>query len=337
MSNAMEGLRTRPWAQFALASLALIFLTGSATAQSGNSGADETLEPVYPSWTGSEDLQKTADQSWKTKAFTGFEYQGETGLDGPGDFKFWMVSGGVSSARMIGDNVKVALKGDYRAIGYDFGGLTGGVDPWETVHVLRLNPLMTYVISDAWSVIGGPIVEFSGEEEADFSDSLRGGGLVGFGYKRPSFYIAFGVLAMTEIEKDARIQPFILIDWKITDGLALGVKADTSRGGELRMDYALTRNLTMGVGVGVRRELFRLNNDGPGGGPGTREDGVGEETSATIKITAIYQINEMIAIEGYGGIVANGEFRLENENGDVLAQADYDNSGFGGMNMRFSF
>jgi len=308
--------------------LVLIGLPGVVSAQSTDSDGNE----VY-SWTGSESLQRSPDQSWKTSAFTGFEFQGETDLDGGGDFKFWMVSGGVNTARMIGDDTKVALKGDYRAIGYDFGGLAVASDPWETVHVLRLNPLFTYLINDTWSVLGGPIVEFSGEGGAQFSDSLRGGGLFGFGYTRDRFYIAFGVLAMTELEKDARIQPFIIVNWNITDGLALGLKGDTSRGGEFRLDYAFTDSFTMGFGIGVRRELFRLNGDGPG----IRRDGTGEETSTVAKITAIYQINETIAIEGYGGVTADGEFRLENKSGAKIASADYDDSGFGGVNLRFSF
>jgi|GEM_PF-4193844 len=336
MSHSMGISRPTPWAVFLGISLALILLgPGSAIAESDGSGSDRTSGST---WTGSESYQRSDDQAWKTQAFTGVEYQGKTDLDRGGDFKYWMISGGVSSGRMVGDHFKFALKGDYRAIGYDFN-VSGPNDPWDTVHVLRLNPLLTYLINDRWSVIGGPIVEFSGEESANFGDSLRGGGLLGFGYRRDKFYVAFGVLAMTEIEKDARIQPFVLIDWKITKGLALGLKADTSRGGELRLSYAFTDKFNLGFGIGVRRELFRLNGDGPGStGPSTsRQDGVGEESSTVAKITAVYQINKMLAIEGYGGVTVDGEFRLENKTGKKIVTSDYDDAGFGGMKLRFSF
>ena len=334
MSHPIGTPRPLPWTCFALISLTLVMLTNSATAESGSSDSDG---PASPSWTGSDSLQKSADQSWKTAAFTGYEFQGETDLDRGGDFKYWMISAGVNSARMIGDNTKIALKGDYRAVGYDFGGL--GIDPWETVHVLRLNPLFTYLINDTWSVIGGPIVEFSGEENADFADSLRGGGLIGVGFTRGKLYLAGGILAMSEIEKDARIQPFVIVHWNIVGGLTLGLKGDTSRGGEFRLDYAFNDRFTLGAGIGVRRELFRLNGDGPAGpGPGTsRQDGVGEETSTVAKITAIFKINDMLTIEGYGGVTADGEFRLEDNDGIKIASSDYDDSGFGGVNLRFSF
>lgn len=318
-------------------SLALsLMVAGSSAAQSR--GTDSKLNDA--SWTGSETVQKSADPSWKTNAFSNFEFQGKTGVDGGGDYKYWMVAGGAGTARMIGEDVKIALKGDYRAIGYDFGGIGAGTDPWETVHVLRLNPLLTYLINDTWSVIGGPIIEFTGEEQAQFDDSLRGGGLFGFGYTRERLHLAFGVIAMTEIEKDARILPFILVNWNITDALAFGVKADTSRGGELRLDYAFTKKFKLGAGFGVRRELFRLNGDGPqacAGNSFCRQDGVGEENASVAKLVATFQVTPKLAIEGYGGVVANGEFRLESQAGNKIAQADYDNSGFGGVTLRYNF
>jgi hypothetical protein len=330
MSHSMGVSRTFPRAFFAGIILVLIGLPGLASAQSSSSNGDG-----HHDWTGSDSVTRSPDQSWKTNVFTGFEFQGETDLDAGGDFEYWMISGGVSSARMLGDDVKVALKADYRAIGYDFSGIGGGVDPWETVSVLRLNPLFTYLLNDRWSVMGGPILEFTGEEKADFGDSLRGGGLVGFGYKREGYFIAFGVIAMTEIEKDNRILPFVLVNWNITDGLMFGVKADTSRGGELRLDYAITKKFKMGAGIGVRRELFRLNDDGPAATG--RRDGVGEETATVAKITAIYQINKVVTVEGYGGVTLDGEFRLETKTGNKIATSDYDDSGFGGVNFRFNF
>ncbi len=335
MSHSTGGSRSFSRAIFAGIMLALICLPGMAFAQSEASAGSGSN-----SWTGSETM-KSPDESWKTRAVTGFEYQGDTDLDSGGDFNYWMVSGGVRSGRKIGDKMQVMVVGEYRAIGYDFSGVPNGgggtVNPWETVHVARLMPLFSYLLNDRWSVVGGPVVEFSGEGGAQVGDSIRGGGVAGFGYQREGLYLVFGVLAMTEIEKDARIQPFVLVDWRITDGLSLGLKAETSRGGELRLDYGFTKNFKMGAGIGVRRELFRLNGDNRVGAAGNAQDGVGEETSTVAKVTASYQINETIAIEGYGGLTLDGEFRLETETGNKIGSSDYDNSGFGGVNLRFNF
>lgn len=300
--------------------------------------ADDT--DAHQDWTDSRALRRTPEQAWKLNAWAGYEYQGKTDLDAPGDFKYWMVSGGGSLARGLGDRVKLALKADYRAVGYDFGGITGGVDPWETIHVVRLNPLLTYHLNETWSILGGPIAEFTGEEKADFVDSLRGGGVLGFGYTRGGLFLAAGVIALTEIEKDARIQPFLLVNWKLTEGLGIGLKADNSRGGEFRLQYVFQNKLSLAAGIGVRRELFRLNGDNrnvPGPAPNVRENGVGEETSTVARLTVGYRVAEGVLVEAYGGLTADGEFRLENENGIKIASSDYDTAGFGGLNVRLGF
>jgi hypothetical protein len=312
-------------------SLVLSILLLSVPTAGASSGDD---------WTGSDTVRRTDNQDWKVKFWTGVEYQGETDLEttGGGDFEYWMVSGGADATKMVSESVKVALKTDYRAVGYDFS-TVAGTDPWETIHVMRLNPLMSYLFNDNWSMLAGPIVEFSGEGRAKFKDSLRGGANFGFGYTNGGFYIAAGVIAMSEIEEDLRIQPFALVNWSITDGLSLGVKADTSRGGEFRLEYLFAETVSIGAGIGFRRERFRLNGDNGIGTSGdtAREDGIGEEEATVAKLTVGYHVNETMVIEGYGGVTADGNFKLENENGDKIVDADYDDSGFGGINLRFKF
>lgn len=127
-------------------------------------------------------LAASADSydGWKTTGWIGFEGQGETDIDVAGDFEFWMVGGGVKSAKMVNDSLMLALQGDYRAVGYDF---VGSDDPLDTIHVLRLNPMLTYVLNDKWSLIGGPSFQLSAEAGADVGDAVTGGGSAGVGYK----------------------------------------------------------------------------------------------------------------------------------------------------------
>ncbi len=323
----------------AVSTLALLLFSASqATAQDSNDGSGWTGASIYQ-------VNENDRPAWKVDAWTGAEYQGDTDLDGSGDFKFWMVGGGVNASRKAGDNVKVALKADYRAIGYDFNGVIAPdagsvVEPWETVHVFRFNPIMTYEFGNSWSVLGGPIFEFSGEGKAQFSDSVRGGGLIGVGWKGERIFVAIGAIALTELEEDVRIQPFVMFDWAIAKGLSLGLKADTSRGGELRLGYAFNESISLSGGVGFRRERFRLNGDSgglPAGFSGLRQDGIGEESSTVGKITMAWNLNERFTLEGYGGVTVGGEFRLENENGNKIRTEDYDSSGFGGLGLRMHF
>jgi hypothetical protein len=119
---------------------------------------------------------------WNTRLWTGFEFQGETDLDGPGEFDYGMFVLGGRSSGPLDERLGLVLRGDYRLIGYEFDNL--GFDPWETVHVLRMNPSLQVRLDDTWSLLGGPIFEFSGETDADGGDSLRGGASFGVTYRR---------------------------------------------------------------------------------------------------------------------------------------------------------
>ncbi len=323
--------------------LLLLLTAGPAIAQ-GNAVSRASGSPAEDR-SRSASLQRSEESAWRVGAYTGFQYQGDTDLDAGGEVEYWMVSGGADFSRNLGERFGVSLYGDYRAIGYDFDDITSGgsnVDPWETVHVFRLMPLLSFELTDQWLLVGGPVGEFSGEEEADFADSLRGGGVFGFGYttRDKGLFLALGVIALTEIEKDTRIQPFVLADWKINDSFAFEIRADTSRGGEVRLTYSFLEKFSFGATIGYRQELFRLNDDDrniPGPPPSVRGDGVGEETATVATLRLAYQINDRILLEGYGGTTIDGELRLENEDGNKIITSDYDDAGYGGLNLRFAF
>lgn len=279
------------------------------------------------------------DGGWKTTGWIGYEGQGETDLDRVGDFDFWNIGMGMESSTMLGDSVAMSIGGDYRAVGYNFGG-GFSEDPWGTVHVLRFNPLFTYIMNEKWSLLGGPSFEISAEAGADVGDSLTGGGVAGVGYKwSDTLSIVLGVVVSSQIEDDAWIQPFALINWGITDNLSFGVEARNSRGGEFRFTYALGDNWEFGIGAGLRRERFRLDDDGFA----STKDGVGEEEAKVVNLRVAYKFSETLTIEGYGGTTIDGSFRLEDEDGDLIeiggekSKSDYDDGGYGGLRIKFGF
>lgn len=268
--------------------------------------------------------------AWKSQFFAGFQFQGETDLEKGGDFEFWMVELGLSSSRMLNDSWSLTLTGDYRAVGYNFNGFVG--DPWEDVHVLRLRPTLTYHFNETWSLMSGLSGEFSGEGGADFGDALRGGGLLGLGYRSSDrFSIVLGAVVQSEIEDDVYVQPLVLVNWGITDALRLSMEGTNTRGGEVRLGYSFNDNWKLGVGAGYRRERFRLNDDAPA----NRVDGVGEEEATVVTARVTYTFDGGTAIELYGGTTVDGEFKLETESGSTIRKADYDDSGFGGILIKF--
>jgi hypothetical protein len=214
-------------------------------------------------------------------------------------------------------------------VGYDF---SGPGDPLDEIHVFRLNPTLTYILNEKWSLMGGPSLQISAESGAKVGNALTGGGSFGAGYKvSDDLTIALGVVVTSQLEDDAWIQYFVLINWGISDNLSLNMEARNSRGGELKLTYALGDSWTFGVGAGFRRERFRLDSRG------AIDKGVAQEESTVVSLHVSYRISESLVLEGYGGTTLDGNLRLENKDGDKIGESDYDNAGYGGVRLSFAF
>jgi hypothetical protein len=241
----------------------------------------------------------------------------------------WSLGGSASSE--IADDLRLKIDADYRLISYDFSRLF--VDPWDEVHVFTLTPTFRVSVTEVLSILLGPSVEFSGEGNADFGDSLTLGGLAGIGYQfSEDLHITLGIVASSEIEDDAYVQPLVLVNWEITDGLRFRVDAQSTRGGAASLGYTFLEDWTAGIGVGFRRERFRLDER-----PSIRRDGVGEEEATEISGSLAYAFTEKIALEGYLGSTLDGEFKLDDRRGNRIAKSDYDDAVYGGLRFRYGF
>ena len=90
---------------------------------------------------------------------------------------------------------------------------------------VRLIPALEYRANKEWTYFAGPILQFSGEPNAEFVKSLTFGGIVGatktFGN---NFSITFGFTAKTRLEHDPIIVPFIGFEYKFSDQLTLAAR-----------------------------------------------------------------------------------------------------------------
>ncbi|MCP4905503.1 MAG: hypothetical protein GY910_11035 [bacterium] len=273
---------------------------------------------------------------WSGSFTVGADYQGWTDIDKPqGEFDFWHTNVAANAQRRLGSdsNWSVALQGEYRAFGYRFDGLPGGLDPWDEAHVVRLSPRMMYAIDEKWSLFGGPVGEFSGESGARFSKAIRGGALFGAQWRpRAGLTIGLGVLGITAIEEDFLIQPVVIIDWKISDAWRFSTQSWTSRGGRLEFIYSFADSWEASLAGGRERERFRLDRSAP-----SVSEGVGEESSLPITLRVAKTLRSGLVVGVHGGVVVNGELRVENENGDNVAVSDFDRSVFGGVSLTVPF
>lgn len=118
----------------------------------------------------------------------------------------------------------------------DFPSASGGLRaPLAHAQSSLLGLTIARPFGDAWIFVGRPVVAFSGDQEAEFADSVLFGGFVTLGRQiTPELSLSAGVYAAGQFEDDAVVFPIVGIEWQMD--------ADTrlhSRGPGLR----LTRRL----------------------------------------------------------------------------------------------
>ena len=276
-----------------------------------------------------------AETPWQGSLTAGVVYQGWTDIDDPdGEFDFWEGHFSGSASRRLGEASRwgVSLQGEYRVFSYRFDGLPLNAG-WDDAHIMRLSPRLTYALASKWTLFGGPIAELSGESGAHFSRSMRGGALFGVQWRpRAGLMIGLGVLGINQIGGDFLFQPIVLLDWQISERWRVTTQSWTSRGGELSILYSLGQDWTLSLSGGRDQERFRLE-----GSQATVGKGVGEESSLPFTLMLSKTLSDRLELSVYGGVVVDGELRVEDQTGDNVGVSDYERSFFGGAAVKLSF
>ncbi len=224
----------------------------------------------------------------------------------------------------------VSLALGYGFDGYDFSGDRGiaALSPWKTVHTVRVSTPVRWGAGRDWTVFVIPTLRSSAESGASLGDSLSGGGFAGFSYRfGDRLTIGPGIGAMTEIEESPDIFPVLLIDWKITDRLRLetGRGLGATRGPGLILRWEVSDGWDLSLGGRYEKLRFRLDREG------VAPDGVGSDRSFPLFCGATYRFTPRAEASLVGGWALGGELRLEDENGNRIAEENYDPAGFLGV------
>jgi len=266
----------------------------------------------------------------------GFEHLFDTDIDDGGDVNATRFGAAAGLSFELNDRLNLGLNLGYAYDGYDFGGDSGfgGLDPWEDVHTVRAGARLTWKVDEQWAVYGGPVVRLSAESGADFGDAVTGGGIVGASYRASDrLSIGGGVGVVSQIEDDAAVFPILIVNWKISDALTArtvgGIGASGGGGVELGWTFAEGWELALGGRYDSRR--FRLEDDGP------FPDGVGEETSIPLYAKLSYTARTNASFSLLAGVAVAGELRLEDDDGDRIAEEDFDPAPFIGASVTIRF
>lgn len=218
-----------------------------------------------------------------------------------------MVSAGVHRQLDPGLGLGANFSEQYTHWTFDDPSAFGGVAPWKNVHRATLGLQVRKRLNDTWSLFAAPMLQYSAESGASFSDALRYGGAIGvvrdYG---PDLKVGFGATVVRDIDK-TRLMPLVGVWWKIDEHWSLGNSDPAGATGLAGVELAYRRNARwdFGVGVGFDRYRFRLDEHGPAAG------GVGESRSASLYGRVSFQPHRVVRLDAYAGASFANELRVE--------------------------
>lgn len=255
----------------------------------------------------------------------GLVHQFETDLsDAEGDFNvtrfFLQSSFGYSWDRRN----SVSLSLGYGESRYDFSSQAriGGSRPWRDIQDYRLSVPIRFSPAERADVIVIPSVRSYVEEGASLSDGDTAGLLVAGGWKiSDTLTLGPGFGWFSELGGGSNAFPVILVDWQITEKLALttGRGMAASQGPGLTLNYQLKDKWKLGLTGRYEKTRFALD------GEGNSADDIGEDKSLPLLLTVEYTPWPMTTVSAIIGAEFEGSLGREFANGEEkTVKSDYD-------------
>jgi hypothetical protein len=310
----------------AMAGLSVVFVLGSgreALAQ------DRTEKAVAPSARLEAGDRTRPDFSVRLRADG--EHAFTSNVDEAGDVSITRATGELSFDFKIFDQTRMGLDWKSERSWYNFDGATGfaaGFDaPWGDTQQHEVGLSFLGRVDDNWGWFARGFVNSSFEDDADFGDSITGGGGGGAQYRfSDTFALSGGLLVVSRLEDQVAVFPLIGIDWKITDTLKL-----ESRGLGARLSSTLSDAATLYLQGGYETRDFRLDDEGAAPG------GVGRDRRVPIFVGLDYAFEKSVTLGLRAGVYAWNEYRLEDQGGVKLSELDGDPQPFVGLSVEVVF
>lgn len=235
--------------------------------------------------------------------------QSDADLDGGGNVgrSGAMVSAGVRRQLDSGLGLGANFSYQYTHWTFDDPLAFGSVAPWKNIHRATLGLHVRSRLSDTWSLFAAPMLQYSAESGASFSDALRYGGAIGFVRDyAPDLKVGFGATVVRDIDK-TRVLPLVGVWWKLDEHWSLGNSDPAGATGLAGVELAYRHDARwdFGVGLGFDRYRFRLDEHGPTAG------GVGESRSASLYGRVSFQPHRVVRLDAYVGASFSNELRVE--------------------------
>lgn len=263
---------------------------------------------------------------WVTSVSGGAIHQFDTDLDTGGSYSVTRgyIEPGISY--VMGPLGSFGVSIGYGYSDYDFS--SGIIAPWDDVNDISISFPIRFAASETVQIFAAPSLRFDYESGADADDGFTGGAIFGAGWRvNDRLFIGPGAGVFSGLEEDVNVFPVLVLDWKISDTLALktGSGLGASRGPGLSLEWTASQDWTIGFGARYEEVRFRLDDTGPNPG------GVGEDRAVPIYLTASWAPSDATSLTAIAGVETGGRLSTEDATGRVTSRTDYDPGTFLGF------
>jgi hypothetical protein len=249
-------------------------------------------------------------------------YQGSADLEDGGDVQFGgvVVRGGLISDLGGGTRAGITLIYDYLDYSFSNPKAFTSIAPWGVVQRYGVVAPLSFSVGNGWILGAAPSFEWFKENGARSSDAFTWGATFS-GSRRfeNGNMLGLGVALFDRLE-ETLVFPFVTVDWRLADRWRLVnplASGPTGPAG-LELDYEFDSRWTAGVGAAWRTLRFRLSESGP------TPNGIGEESGMPLFLRVTHRVSNQAAFHLFGGIVLNGQLRIEDSSGRLLREDDRD-------------
>lgn len=203
-----------------------------------------------------------------------------------------------------------------------FSEFPGSGDPLDYALAANVGVSLVHIVDRQLSLIAAANIGFAAEIDAEFEDSLVGGGFLGARYQvNQDLNIGANLVVQTRFEEDLIVFPIPTVDWRFADYWDLKVGTLNQLPGTVTGGFAVTHDLTETVDVGGFAGLafreFRLADDNS-----SAPQGIFEDAAVPVGTFVSYEYSPNVNIVGSVQAVVWREVNLRNRAGNNIADVE---------------
>jgi hypothetical protein len=208
--------------------------------------------------------------------------------------------------------------------------LPGGSEAFEDLWGARILLAGRQRIRGPWNVVLGGLARAQGEGEADFGDSLTGGGFLAAGYDLgPASWIDFGVGVFSRLEDDPLVIPYVSFRVPIDEEKNIRLEGD---GLSVAVVASISPVLDVSLRGGVEFRDFRLDDSRP-----AWRDGIVRDFRVPVGIELAWKPAAGLTLALEGGVAVYQEYEFFDDDGDDLGDVETDPAPFIGLRIEYRF